>query len=241
MTEETMSEEPKSTYEGALNDFWNGRNSQAAKQQDSGRLDAGLRGAVTGGGHLDGVRDLLAELFLKYGFPEDSIRRKQNIVLPGYYRPTKEWDLLVIHQNRLVAAVELKSQVGPSFGNNFNNRTEEALGNAVDIWRAYEAGTFGDIKPWLGYVFVLEESDKSTKPISIQKSLFPVDGIFTDTSYKDRYSILCDRLVKERLYDAAWFVTSTQEGVSDEPSAGLSFANFEAAIAGRAAYIHALG
>ena len=55
-----------------------------------------------------------------------------------FYRPTKKWDLVVIDRGMLVAAVELKSQVGPSFGNNFNNRTEEAIGNAVDVWRAYE-------------------------------------------------------------------------------------------------------
>ena len=40
-------------------------------------------------------------------------------------------------------AVEFKSQVGPSFGNNFNNRTEEAIGNAEDIWTAYREGRFG--------------------------------------------------------------------------------------------------
>lgn len=27
-----------------------------------------------------------------------------------------------MHEGRLIAAIELKSQVGPSFGNNFNNR-----------------------------------------------------------------------------------------------------------------------
>jgi hypothetical protein len=48
------------------------------------------------------------------------------VTLPGYFRPTKLWDVLVIHDKRLLAAIELKSQVGPSFGNNFNNRTEEA-------------------------------------------------------------------------------------------------------------------
>ena len=51
-------------------------------------------------------------------------------------------------RRQLVAAVELKSQVGPSFG---DNRTEEAIGNAVDVWRAYEAGTFGSVRPWLGF------------------------------------------------------------------------------------------
>jgi len=33
----------------------------------------------------------------------------------------------------LVAAIEAKSQVGPSFGNNFNNRTEEATVNRCQI------------------------------------------------------------------------------------------------------------
>ena len=63
-----------------------------------------------------------------------------------------------------------------------------------------------------------------------------------NTSYKDRYRILCDRLVKERLYDAAWFVTSEAErdGTIHEPDPGLSFASFAAAVAGRAAYIQAL-
>ena len=60
------------------------------------------------------------------------------LCLPGYFRPTKLWDLLVINQGRLVAALELKSQIGPSFGNNFNNRTEEALGTAIDFGRPTE-------------------------------------------------------------------------------------------------------
>jgi hypothetical protein len=41
--------------------------------------------------------------------------------LPGYFRPTKEWDLLVILDGNLLASIEFKSQIGPSFGNNYNN------------------------------------------------------------------------------------------------------------------------
>jgi hypothetical protein len=73
-----------------------------------------------------------------------------------------------------VAALEFKSQVGPSFGNNFNNRTEEAIGSATDVWRAYEEGTYGTVRPWLGYVFLLEETDKSTAPVRISQTVFPV-------------------------------------------------------------------
>lgn len=224
----------------AVEDFWNGRLNQADKQRLSGRIDAGARGAVTGGGHLDGIRDLIAELFVDAGLPATSIRRKAGIVLPGFYRPTKEWDLLVVQDDVLVAAIELKSQVGPSFSNNFNNRIEEAIGNAVDVWRAYEEGTFGAVRPWLGYVFLLEEAVKSTSKVALPSTVYPVESVFEDTSYKDRYGIFCDRLVKERMYDATWFFTATSAGLVDEPRIGLSFANFAAAIAGRCAYIKTL-
>jgi hypothetical protein len=47
----------------------------------------------------------------------------------------------VVADGRLLAGVEFKSQVG-SFGNNYNNRTEEAIGSATDIWAAYREGAF---------------------------------------------------------------------------------------------------
>ena len=100
--------------------------------------------------------------------------------------------------------------------------------------------TFGGLRPWLGYVFLLEEAPGSTKTVSLDPAVYPVDRIFTGTSYKARYGILCDRLVKERLYDAAWFLTATKGGEVDEPVPSLSFASFAAAIAGRAAFINAL-
>lgn len=136
----------------------------------------------------------------------------------------------------------MKSQVGPSFGNNVNNRTEEAIGNAVDVWRAYEEGTFGAVRPWLGYVFLLEEAHKSIVPVRAARGVFRPEPIFEGTSYKDRYGILCRRLVRERLYDAACFVTTSRRPDSpiSQPVDELSFANFTAAIAGRAAYITAL-
>ncbi|MFA7265458.1 MAG: PaeR7I family type II restriction endonuclease [Candidatus Nanopelagicales bacterium] len=224
----------------AIQTFWDGRRAQANKQLEAGRVDAGLRGAVTGGGHLDGIRELIAAIFIRNGIPDSDIRRRKGIELPGYYRPTKQWDLVVVSKGILVAAIELKSQVGPSFGNNFNNRTEEAIGNAVDVWRAYEEGTFGSIKPWLAYAFVLEKAAASTKPVKVKEAVFPSEQIFEGASYADRYGILCDRLVKERLYDAAWFVLSDPQGHSTEPVRGLSLAHLEAAIAGRVAYVKAL-
>jgi len=83
---------------------------------------------------MDAIAKLLEEIFLDAGFPSESISRASRLELPGYYRAEKKWDLVVVHDGQLAAAIELKSQVGPSFGNNFNNRSEEAIGNATDIW-----------------------------------------------------------------------------------------------------------
>src|SRR6185437_15344175 len=229
-------------FEDAIRHYWQVREAQTAKQIASGKVDAGTRGAVTGGGHLNAVATLLEDLFVENGFPRESIKRTASIELPGFYRPTKKWDLVVIDRGMLVAAIELKSQVGPSFGNNFNNRTEEAIGNAVDVWRAYEEGTFGGVRPWLGYVFLLEDDPRSTSPVRLAKTVFPVERVFENTSYKDRYRIFCQRLVRERLYDAACFATSSRHPDSPihQPDAELSFNALRAAIAGRAAYIKAL-
>ncbi len=129
-----------------------------------------------------------------------------------------------------------RSQVGPSFGNNYNNRSEEAIGNAVDIWTAYREGRFGTVRPWLGYLFLLEEAPGAIRPVRVKQPFFEVDPAFLDASYKKRYEILCRRLVLERLYDAACFVTATADPVTviHEPAPDLSFMAFAKAIRSRA-------
>lgn len=120
-------------FERAVRSSWTVRQSQASRQEAAGRTDAGRRGAVTGGAHLDALAALFAEIFLAASFDRACVRTRASVELPGYYRPTKKWDLVVVERDRLVAAMEFKSQVGPSFGNNFNNRVEEALGRAAYI------------------------------------------------------------------------------------------------------------
>lgn len=232
---------PSHPAEEAIRAFWEARSHAAAKQAAAGKSDAGSRGAVTAGRHLAAMEDIVVNEFVSAGFPPGAVRRHAGIELPGYYRPAKKWDIVVIDEGYLVAAIELKSQVG-SFGNNFNNRVEEAIGSAVDVWRAYEEGTFGLVRPWLGYLFLLEEALESTRPVRVPATAFPVEPIFDRASYKDRYQILFRRLLRERLYDAACFLTSSAapQSAIEEPDEELSFAAFAAKIAGRAAEIQAM-
>lgn len=227
-------------WKGPIEVFWNVRDAQTRKQIEAGVVDAGTRGSVTGGKHMDALTDAVANLFRSDPEIVFDVRYRARLSLPGYYRRTKDWDLVVLYRGALVAAIELKSQVG-SFGNNFNNRTEEAIGNAADIWRAYEEGFFGHIRPWLGFIMVLEKTKASTKPLGDPTALFATDPIFRGTGYLDRYRILMQRLVREKQYDAAVVAaTARGDGEIDEPVFDLSFANLQAAIAARIAYIKAL-
>lgn len=63
---------------------------------------------------------------------------------------------------------------------------------------------------------------------------FKVDPVFQSASYNQRYEQLCRRLVLERIYSAACFVTATQSSASQvtQPAPDLSFTRFVAALRG---------
>lgn len=221
----------------ALSYFWSVRSQQIARQYESEHRDQGNRGAVTGGKQLDGFVNLMRDILMENGVEEGDIFTDTDLELPGYYRPNKKWDLLVVSQHKLIAAIEFKSQAGPSFGNNFNNRTEEAMGSALDLWTAYREGVFGSqIAPWLGYFMVLEDCPKSAVPVKVRSPHFDIMKEFTDASYQKRYEIFCSRLLLERQYSAACFMTTSvsQSGhVSARcPNAGLSYRSFIASMLG---------
>lgn len=222
----------------AVKHFWETRTSQQRRQGSvSGQRDHGNRTAVTGGKQLDGFVGLITELLVDCGLPDANVyTKKRNVVLPGYFRPTKEWDLVVVYQGSLVATVEFKSQVG-SFGNNFNNRVEEALGNAIDLHTAYREGAFApSLAPWVGYLMMMQETDVSLRPLGVKEPHFDVFGEFRNASYARRYELFCERLVRERLYDAACFLMSDEasglNGKYREPSEELCFRNFAGSLVG---------
>ena len=201
-----------SLTERAVAHYWGMRSKQKRKQKQSGRSDQGLRGAVTGGAQMDGFIELFTKLILSAGINKKYIYRDADVELPGFFRPTKEWDLLVVRDNTLIAAIEAKSQVGPSFGNNFNNRTEEAMGSAVDLWTAYrEHAYLASPQPFLGYFFMLEDCEASGRPVKVREPHFKVFPEFVGASYQRRYELFCRKLVLERHYTTSAFIASTEK------------------------------
>lgn len=165
---------------------------------------------MTAGKNMDGFVSILIELVKSNGLRDAEIIRdgRLPLTLPGFFRPTKMWDMIVIRKERLIAAVELKSQVG-SFGNNFNNRTEEAIGTAHDLWTAYREGSFGESpRPFVGWLMLVEDAPKSRSPVTDRSSHFPLRPEFQSASYIQRYDLLCRKLMQENLYTAASVIAS---------------------------------
>jgi len=230
--------------------FWTGRISTEITSQ------AGGRGSVIAGNNLNAFANLIRLVGIHCGLTDDEliVASKGKQVIPGYFRATKEWDAIVVYKHRLLAAFELKSQVG-SFGNNINNRSEEVLGSATDFWTAYRekgfdvhvsnkaTGSLFDSEnskpPFLGFLMLLEECDKSTSDVSVKEPHFSVFPDFVGASYAKRYEILLERLVSEKLYSSTCFLLSHQkkgakDGSYSSPKDILSprsfFADFAAQI-----------
>lgn len=94
----------------AVKFFWGNREAAFAKHIESGNQDAGSRGAVTAGKNMDGFLTMTRSLINANGLALANVCiRKRVLTLPGFFRPTKLWDMLVIHKGELVAALEFKS------------------------------------------------------------------------------------------------------------------------------------
>lgn len=244
-------------FDGRVSDavdlFWRGRSGSARKSQ------GGSRDGVLGGKNMDGFVALVGHVAKHCGIPETAVHtRKSQVVLPGFFRATKNWDVLVIHQRRLLGVFEFKSQVG-SFGNNFNNRSEEVIGSAADLWVAHHHGAYGDgprrsrdrvtepapallnpslqadpRPPFLAWLMLLEECEGSLSSVRCDEPHYKVFDEFRGASYALRYQILCERLVERQLYSAAALELSVAKSKTHRAlSPATSIRNLFSEFAGR--------
>lgn len=228
----------------AIAGYWAAKVKQQKAAEAVSSTAEGTAKAVRGGGHFNPVANLLARFFTDAGYPVESIAATgSKTILPGYFRPNKAWDLVVVHEEVLVAAIELKALGSPSYGNNYNNRIEEALGNSVDLDRANMSRLTGREKPWLGYFFLMEDTPASRMPRSPrQNPALPVAADWYELSHEDRFSVAGRRLMDEGLYDAVCYVASSpDEPGPREPDPMLDWRHFSAAIEARLTFLKKLG
>jgi type II restriction enzyme len=227
-------------FRKAIKHWWASKKGAKTKKSQGGTRDVNLHGK-TMDGFAECIRDFLIGLNVK---PEHIFSgghlTKTPSILPSFFRPSKNWDLIVVGGSRfhpakgnkadpvLYAALEFKSQ-DKSIGNNQNNRLEESLGNAIDFWKTYENSGFERQipRPWLGYLFVGKYSPEADeKPVRIEQPHFLVmppfrkEGSdeyrkFAGPSYLERYKIFMRQSIGARLYDAGAFIV-TDESIASK-------------------------
>ena len=76
---------------------------------------------------------------------------------PGYYRPEKQWDLIVVVDGKLLVAVRAEVASWAKFRQQLNNRAgKRRSAMPRDIWTADRQGLLGVCQaPFLGYLFLL--------------------------------------------------------------------------------------
>ena len=218
----------------ALNlEGYEARVSEAVKSFWNVRKTHGVRSGKT----LDAFVELLTWVVHGNGLPDAIVITGRQAQLPGFFRPTKSWDIVIMNQGTLIAAIELKS-IADSFGKNANNRNEEALGSGIDIKEAFEEDAFeGLTRLFTGYLILVEDCPETLTSVQIQmkhframkefmaspesrdevyvkgaNGLFPaIDGV----SYMDRFDLLCRRLMQKNLYTAASVIKSPRSAIDD--------------------------
>ena len=226
-------------FAAAIKDYWQVKASQKAASSSDGKSKD-----VRAGKHMDDFERLIHTVVTDAGIELDP-QPETKIYLPGYYRETKSWDVVMQYKGHVLAIVEAKSQ-GSSLANNFNNRVEEAIGQAADIWKAHERGFLvSGMRPWVGYLMIVNEDTKTTEPKHLAKGKtiptgMKIDERFDGMSIAERYAEAFGRLDQERMLDATCVAITKDENSYSYPNEWLSFNGFAAQLWGRCRHMQAV-
>lgn len=133
----------------------------------------------------------------------------------GFFRSSKSWDIVCRDPaGDLRVAVEFKSQVD-SYGNNENNRYEEALGSGLDARARYGESVL------LGFVFVLCDEPATSRITRLAHNEIAPE--FRETSHAQRRELFARRLTLFKIndmpfYDAAAILLVARDGRHSHPS-----------------------
>lgn len=209
-------------------DFWiRTKLEQQTVAEAAGTAQGGTRAAVTGGKHLAGINQLLLDELESLDLPRLNSWVDRGAVLPGYYRASKSWDLLVTVDDKPILAMEYKSMTG-SEGKNLNNRADEVIGAAQDLRRAQDHGL---LPPGLkrGYIFLMEVTPDVQRPVDVRIRVGTPDAEFVGATYLERMAIMCERLRDDGLYDLAWALGVTRDPLGFvEPRHSVGWNRFKA-------------
>ena len=211
----------------------------AVKQFWSEWKKYGTKKPMVGG--MDGFIDLIADIVHANGLTRANLLQQgQPVSLPGYFSPTQSWDLVVVNEGRLIAAIKLDSVPGELLASHVGIDCKEVLSMAMELRAAYRGNIFRETRhPFVGYLVLLEDAPSSRCPVTDVSPYFPIFPEFRNTSYANRYNTLCVKLMREGLYTSAAVILSprsaSKSGVYSEMSELTGLKSFVADLAGHVA------
>ncbi|MBB2946076.1 hypothetical protein FB565_005834 [Actinoplanes lutulentus] len=222
-----MDDKTSARIDYALRAWLDVRNTQAETSLASGRGQEGRRSAVTGGRHMDAIHQLVVDEIKATGATGLRFSQNRGATLPGFYRASKSWDLVLLQRDVPVLAVEYKSMLG-SEGKNLNNRADEIFGMAEDTRQAEIRGL---LPPQMrrAYIFVMAENPENSKPVRVVETLGDSDPVFDGASYVQRMAIMLERMRDTGLFHMTWAVTVKEDPFSwSEPNKAVGWDRFAA-------------
>ncbi|KGN28938.1 hypothetical protein N798_16615 [Knoellia flava TL1] len=158
---------------------------------------------------MQSMATFVRQMFIDAGLDSSDVVLDRAV--PGFYRRSKEWDVVAMRKGHLVGVVELKSQES-SPGNNANNRLEEAVGSAVDAHTVQDySGVYGDLGVWAAWCMTFNANCETGAPVGYKFNrapLFSVDPEFEPMTYASQYEIAVQRFIATNVYNAAWMLTT---------------------------------
>lgn len=221
----------------AVRSFWEERQKSVGKQALPQSVAQETSGPAPRDKNLDAFRHMIVDVVRYCGPKGSEVRFGDNMFpLPGTFRETNYWDMVILCRNRLLAAIELNSLCGPSFSANADQCCEKAIASGYEFRAAQGAALFGlGVSPFLGYFLLVEDAEGSRQPVSARSPHFPTDKRFHSSSHQQRMKILCERMMELQLYSCASVLVAPNEqkfGQSSDLSNQTSFRSLLTRLAG---------
>lgn len=213
--------------------WWAAKSEAMQKQAAQGR--AGVGAQARDARHMQSLAAFVRQMFIDAGLREDEVWT--DTVVPGYFRRSKNWDVVAVHKGHLVGVVELKSQE-KSPGNNANNRIEEAIGSAVDANTLQDVReAFGRLGVWAAWCMAFNRDCEPKRRNGVKSKHFPLDEVFTPFTYAGQYGTAIERFISQGVYQAGWMVRTWVNGDGtvgyDEPVSSATAETLATQIEGR--------
>jgi hypothetical protein len=182
----------------------------------------------------DRLVEPITKSLVEQGIDESWIQVGHHAMLPGAYGLGRSWDLTVVKDGVPLGAITLTSHNAPI--KNFNNRVRELTSTAFDVRRQYASPELHDLRPCLGFFFILILADSQQADASASRPSGTHQKIGGGLPFQERYGKVFRQFRADGLYDSVAYCAVTAEGADAsvaEPLPDMAIDSFLAHFAER--------